>query len=131
MSAGDLMMNLSQNVIDFAAVTRHERIIMENVAAFSTKIALLKNLWMDSDGSSASKELLYDRFDEEHVNLRAYVTENRAEIVRLLPALEGDLKEYFAPNPYKDNMDECDEHREFVYFQKTDFCDALERELNE
>ena len=123
------MKNLGKIVADFAAVSRHKRIIVGNLTAFSTKIALLKNLWEDSDGSCASKELLYDRFDEEHVNLRAYVTEIREDIARLLPALEGALKEYFEPNPYKDNLDECDEHREFGYDQKMDFCNALEREL--
>ena len=123
MSAGDLRKNISQIVQDYATATRHERIIVSNLAAFSTKINLLMNLWHNSDGSLASKELLYDGYDNEHDNLRAYVSENRDEIVRILPALENSLEEYLAPNPYKNCS--CPSHRTFADLQKIDFRIAL------
>ena len=129
MSAGDLIKNISQIVQDYATATRQERIIVRNLSAYSTKIKLLMDLWKKSDGSWDNKELLYDGFDKEHENLRVYVTYNREEIAGVLPGLKDAMNEYFAPNPYKDDMDECDEHRDFAYLQKTEFRTALDNEL--
>ena len=124
MAAGDFYNNMWEKVKEHLGVSRHERIMLGNLTAFSTRIELLMTLWLNSDGSDASKELLYDGFDEEHEKLRAYVKENREDIVKLLPGLEEPLKEYFATNPYKNDDMECDEHREFAYDQKNDFCNC-------
>ena len=124
MAAGDFWNYMWQRTKELSAVTRHERIVKSNLAAFSTRIALLMDLWENSDGSDASRELLYDRCDEEHVILRDYVSEWREDIVKIVPALDASIGEYLEPNPY-DSYEDEDEHRQFAYDQNNDFCTEL------